>query len=359
MDIQHHIGISTREAITGALLISIIFILVFVSRYSRLESSKAISFDKGIHVYLESNTGLDGLIEHLKNEDTSLDEDAFRWASRLLGWRSFQQGHYYLQGPYPYEALFSKIALGIQDPVNVTILPGINAERFAQNLSNSLNLDSAAVLTQLADSTYLRKLKLSKEQLFGRMLPDTYSLYWTTSTENVINKILDEFDERISKPYSQRAAELGYSIDEIVAMASIVEWEANIDDEKPIISGLYWNRINKRMYLQADPTVNFALGERRRLLFKDYSFEHPFNTYVNLGLPPGAITNPSLVTIEATLYPDQHNYIYMVANPEGGHVFTRTFKEHQIESEKWRKWLQRQYRIKRQREASESNSASQ
>ena len=356
MDIQQYFSVTKKEALIGAILVTVFFGLVFLSRYSRLESSKAISFDNGIHIYLESNTGLDGLIDHLKKEDANFDEDAFRWASRLLGWRSFQQGHYYLEGDYPYESLFSKFALGIQDAVNVTILPGITAERFSKNLSNSLSIDSATVMEQLNDSTFLKKLKLTKEQLFGRMLPDTYSMYWTISPENVIKKILDEFEERVTKPYGERAKELGYSIDEIVAMASIVEWEATKDEEKPIISGLYWNRINKRMYLQADPTVNFALGERRRLLFKDYSYDHPFNTYVNLGLPPGAITNPSLITIEATLYPEQHNYIYMVANPEGGHVFTRTFKEHQIESEKWRKWLQRQYRIKRQREAEEGNS---
>tara|TARA_R110002096_G_scaffold231766_7_gene421529 strand:+ start:19709 stop:20788 length:1080 start_codon:yes stop_codon:yes gene_type:complete len=359
MDIEQYIGVSKKEALASALLITVFFVLVFVSRYSRLESSNAINFEEGIHVYLESNTGLDGLIDHLKNEDANFDEEAFRWASRLLGWRSFQQGHYYLKGTYPYEELFSKIALGIQDPVNVTILPGINAGRFANSLSNSLNIDSTQVMAQLSDSTFLYKLKLNKEQLFGRMLPDTYSMYWTTSPESVLRKILDEFNERVSKPYNERATELGYSIDEVVAMASIVEWEASIVEEKPIISGLYWNRIKKRMYLQADPTVNFALGERRRLLFKDYSFNHPFNTYVNIGLPPGAITNPSLNTIEATLFPEQHNYIYMVANPEGGHVFTRTFKEHQIESEKWRKWLQRQYRIKRQRESEDSTSASQ
>ena len=143
---------------------------------------------------------------------------------------------------------------------------------------------------------------------------------------------------------------MGYSIDEVIAMASIVEWEANIEDEKPIVAGLYWNRLKERMYLQADPTIIFAVGERRRLLLEDYKVDHPFNTYTKYGLPPGPVTNPSFQTIKATLYPEEHNYLYMVASPEGGHLFNRTYEEHLVDAEKWRKWLRQQYRIKRQRE---------
>jgi UPF0755 protein len=187
------------------------------------------------------------------------------------------------------------------------------------------------------------------------MLPDTYLTYWTRSPKEIVNQILREFDKRVIDQHEGRFQELDYTPDEIVTLASIVEWEAKISEEKPVISGLYWNRLNRGMLLQADPTVNYALGERRRLLFEDYEFDHPFNTYVNKGLPPGPITNPSLSTIEATLYPQDHDYLYMVANPEGGHVFTKTFREHQRESEKWRIWLREQYRIKRQQEALQSN----
>ncbi len=104
------------------------------------------------------------------------------------------------------------------------------------------------------------------------------------------------------------------------------------------------------MRLQADPTINYVIGERRRILYEDYKIDHPYNTYINSGLPPGPITNPSLSSIEAALYPENHDYLYMVASPDGSHDFSETFEEHKRKSAKWRQWLQEQYRIKRQRE---------
>ena len=188
------------------------------------------------------------------------------------------------------------------------------------------------------------------------MFPETYRVYWTSTPKEIIRRVLSEFNESVTEPFTEEANEKGYTISEILTMASIVEWEAKIEEEKPVIAGLYWNRIDRRMRLEADPTVNFALGERRRLLFEDYKYQHPFNTYLNRGLPPAPITNPSLSTIIATLRPADHDYLYMVANPEGGHEFSRTFAEHQEASERWRKWLREQYRIKRQQEREAAQS---
>jgi UPF0755 protein len=201
-----------------------------------------------------------------------------------------------------------------------------------------------------SDSDFLSKNDLLPKDLIGRLYPDTYYFFWTASPEHVLSRILDLFDEHIVEPYADQAKSMGYSIDQIVTLASIIEWEAKNDEEKPRISGLYWNRLKKRWRLQADPTVNFALGERRRLLYEDYKFDHPYNTYKYWGLPPGPINNPSTASIKAALYPEEHEYMYMVASPEGGHVFTKTLAEHNQASEQWRRWIQKQYRIKRQRE---------
>ena len=272
----------------------------------------------------------------------------------MLGWRSFKKGHYLFNGEYSYNEFLTKMAFGSQDPISVTILPGIAVDRFSRNLGSVMNFDSTDVMNVFSDSSFINSTGFSKEQVFGRMLPDTYEIYWTSSARSTIEKILSEFDSRVSSPYKNKADSLGYSINEVVAMASIVEWEANIEDEKPIVAGLYWNRLDRRMYLQADPTISFAVGERRRLLLEDYKVDHPFNTYTKYGLPPGPVTNPSLQTIKATLYPENHNYLYMVANPEGGHLFNRTYEEHLVDAEKWRRWLRQQYRIKRQREQESS-----
>ncbi|RNC85443.1 MAG: endolytic transglycosylase MltG [Balneola sp.] len=343
------------------LLVTISFFLIVVlatiaSRQLRLTSENALLFEDTTYLKVDQRTNLEGLIESLDSLNVDYDQQELRWASRILGWRTFQRGNYEINGYYSYEVFLSKLSRGIQDPVPVVILPGITKERFALSVSNQVSINEEDMLDIFQDSLFLDELGLTTEELFGRMLPETYRIYWTSTPKELVRRVLREFESTVIDVYSDSTDALGYSIQDVLTMASIVEWEANLEEEKAVISGLYWNRLNQRMRLQADPTVNFAIGERRRLLFEDYEFEHPFNTYLNRGLPPGPVTNPSLSTIKATLFPEEHNYIYMVANPEGGHIFTETFEEHQVESAKWRRWLREQYRIKRARDAENSSS---
>ncbi len=353
MNLQSNISVSKSEFIIGILVFIIVFGAVLSSRLTRLSSGSALEFNEPTEIILTERSTVSELQQVLEKQGISIDKEEMNWAAKILGWRMVRRGRYEFEGNYSYNALLSKMARGIQDPVSVVVLPGLTPSRLSEIASSRLSFDSTAMLAALNDSMFLAEKDLSKEELFGRMLPETYLVYWTSSPKQFINKVLDHFDESFTPKMRADAKELGLSVGEALTLASIVEWEAKFSEEKTKISGLYWNRLNKGMRLQADPTVNFAVGERRRLLFKDYQVDHPYNTYMNNGLPPGPITNPSLETIKAAIYPDDHNYLYMVANPEGGHVFTETFKEHQRESEKWRKWLRRQYRIKRQREAEE------
>lgn len=347
---------SMKERIIAIALFVAVFFLIFTVRNFRLWDNEALNFNSKTELILEQSASLDELLAKLDSSSVDYNRPNFMWTSRILGWRSFKKGRYELDGGYGFEEFFRKLAFGERDPLLVVIPPGITKERFANILSNNFNFDSLAVINQLSDSSFLADLDVSKEQLFGKMLPDTYSFYWSNSAEDVILKIHSEFVRKVRKPYEDRFEELNKTENEIVALASIIEWEANIDDEKATVSGLYWNRLNRRMMLQADPTVNFALGERRRLLYEDYRIDHPYNTYRIIGLPPGPITNPSLKSIEAALFPEEHSYLYMVANPQGRHTFTQTYAQHQVESEKWRRWLREQYRIRRELDAAEENS---
>jgi UPF0755 protein len=353
MNIQRQFAVTKSEFITTSLLFVLIVVVVLSSRLIRLTSGSSLVFEEPTEILLPENSGLSDLQQYLEIEGVRFDKSEMKWAARILGWRNFQRGRYVFDGEYAYDGFLSKMARGIQDPVSVAILPGITIDKFAESAAKNLHFDTDSLTALMTDSTFLAEKGISKEHLFGRMLPETYLIYWTSSPKEFVNKVLREFDNAITQEYRKQAEEMDMTIDEVVTLASIVEWEAKNKDEKPVISGLYLNRLNRGMRLQADPTVNFALGERRRLLFEDYQIDHPYNTYMNNGLPPGPITNPSLSTIEATLFPEDHDYLYMVANPEGGHIFTRTFSEHQAESEKWRRWLREQYRIKRQREAEE------
>jgi UPF0755 protein len=357
MNLQNLIALKKTELIAALLLFVLIFSAVLSSRLIRLTSGSALHFEEETEVHFDELGDVDALFSILTLKEIEVDEAELQWAANILGWKRFQRGRYVFEGAYSYNDFLSRMTKGIQDPSNVVILPGSTPERFSEVVSNKFYFNEEELLQVFTDSAFLAEKGFTTEHLFGRMLPETYLMYWTTTPKSFVNRVLREFEASISEEEMNRAEELGYSMDEILTLASIVEWEAKIPEEKARISGLYWNRIDRGMRLQADPTVNYALGERRRLLFEDYEIDHPFNTYQNRGFPPGPITNPSLSTIEATLYPEDHDYLYMVANPEGGHVFTRTFDEHRAESEKWRIWLREQYRIKSQLEEEEAEGS--
>lgn len=354
MDLTKYISLTKSELITALLLFVLATSLVLSSRLIRLTSGSALEFENSTEVILPASGGVDSLFEELEKHQISFNPDEINWASKILGWRNFQRGRYVLEGSYSYNGLLSKFARGIQDPATIVILPGIVPQKLADDISRKMNFSSEEFIEAMTDSTYLAEKNLSVEQLFGRMYPETYLIYWTSSPKEILNKITREFNKTVVTQFKDMTEEKGITIDEALTMASIIEWEAKNEDEKTIISGLYWNRLDRGMRLQADPTVNFAVGERRRLLFEDYKSDHAFNTYIHDGLPPGPITNPSLNSIRAALNPDDHDFLYMVANPEGGHVFTRTFKEHTAESQKWRQWIREQYRLKEQRESEAS-----
>lgn len=327
-------------------------ISVYQSRYNRLFGEDAILAENQTNIFIDDRLNLSGLADKFDDLGITFDREQMIWAGQTLGWRSFLPGRYLIDGRMSYSEALSKMARGIQDPVRVTVLPGIDRERLARNLSMQLHADSLAFVEFFRDSSELAlSLNLTGEELFSRMLPDTYEMFWTSSPENTIKRLHSEFDRAVTQQYTDQIKNQNLSLDEIIILASIVEWEARVEEEKPRISGLYLNRLNQNMLLQADPTVIYALGERRRLLYVDYEFDHPYNTYRIRGLPPGPITNPSLSSIRAVLNPEEHDYLFMVATPEGTHKFTRTYREHQEASEEWRRWLREQIRIRDQLEA--------
>lgn len=357
LDIKKYISLNFFEILTGAAILLISILVIAGSRLSRLESNSAISAGEKIDIYLSEPMDLQDLSTILVDSSVVENKEELLWAGRLLGWNRFSVGHYLLEGDYSYDSLLSKIARGIQDPVSVTIIPGSTEERIARRVINTFQFDSASFYDQLNDSLFLDEMNIQRKDLLGRLYPDTYSLYWTSPPEVVLRRIVNQFKKSVVESHKKTFEESGKTVNEIITLASIIEWEATNDDEKDKISGLYWNRLNRGMRLQADPTVNFAVKERRRLLYEDYEIDHPYNTYVNRGLPPGPITNPGYSSIMAALYPAEHDYLYMVASPDGSHVFSETFEEHRRESAKWRRWLREQYRIKRQKEAEQRPNA--
>ncbi len=212
---------------------------------------------------------------------------------------------------------------------NVTVPEGLKKEQVAEILSKKLNLDQKKLLLLMYSPTFCKTLSVQAKDLEGYLFPETYNFSTTVSEQQVLRRMAEHchavFDERLQR----RARELEMSIHEVITLASIIEGETSWDSERDTIAAVYHNRLKKGMRLQADPTVQYALpGESRRLFYKDYSYDSPYNTYRHAGLPPGPINSPGRASIEAALFPADVDYLYFVATGEGGHIFTRTLQEH-------------------------------
>ncbi|MDQ7041026.1 MAG: endolytic transglycosylase MltG [Rhodothermus sp.] len=272
----------------------------------------------------------------------------FVWLARLTGWhRQIKAGYYTFEAGASNYHLLSVLRRGLQTPVRVTIPPGSRPEVVAALVCNALACPPDSMLAALRDSNLAAELRTDTNHLFGRLLPDTYFFYWLTDPRTVIRRVHRHFLDFFTPERRARADSLGLTIDEVITLASIVEWEAR-PEERPRIAGVYLNRLRRGMPLQADPTVQYAIlqreGQKRRLLFADYRIAHPYNTYRFRGLPPGPITNPSPNAIDAVLYAEAHDYLYFVADGEGGHIFSRTFREHVQAANRYRRLMQQRRR---------------
>lgn len=171
----------------------------------------------------------------------------------------------------------------------------------------------------------------------GYLFPDTYEFYVDTTPEEVIKKMLDNFDQRFTKEMRDDTLAAGMTIDDVVRLASIIEREGADYAEFPIISSVFHNRLDIDMKLQSCATVQFIIEERKvNLTYEEMGIDSPFNTYVITGLPPSAIANPGLAALEAAIYPADTNYFYFVAKGDGEntHYFAETYEEHQRNVEK-------------------------
>ena len=190
-------------------------------------------------------------------------------------------------------------------------------------------IDSLKLVQQFGDTSLLQVSNHGAFSLEGFLLPDTYEFYWQVDEKEIVRDMLAEFRKFFSDSLQQQARKMKMTIGQVLTMASIVEGETVLDRERPIIAGLYYNRLHRRMKLEADPTIQYIIpGGPRRLLYNDLKIDSPYNTYKNYGLPPGPINTPGRKSILAALYPTKHNYLYFVADGLGGHRFARTFDEH-------------------------------
>lgn len=302
-----------------------VYYLAFAPNTTSYDGERGIKVPRG--------ASFEAVLDSLEARDIVASRSTLAFFGRVTGWQDQVKAGYFTfeSGTSNYD-LLSTIRRGLQSPVHLTIPPGSRPEVVAAVAGSVMEFEADAFLTALRDTSLAAELDTDVAHLFGYMLPETYFFYWLTDARTVVSKIKEQFDNFYQAEIATQADTIGLSKPEIVTMASIVEWETGIGDEKPTVAGVYLNRLRRGMPLQADPTVQFAVleqeGRKRRLLYADYGIAHPYNTYQFRGLPPGPITNPSSSSIRAVARAEDHEYYYFVATGDGGHTFSRTLSEH-------------------------------
>ncbi len=198
----------------------------------------------------------------------------------------------------------------------------------ADALVQTLGVGRAEVLAAASDSALRAQVGAAGPTIEGYLFPTTYHVPFDASVPVILGQMADTFEARWRPAWNARLDTLGLSRDQVVILASIIAGEMPLGDERFQVASMYHNRLARRMRLQADPTVVYTLGERRRLTFADYRVASDYNTYTINGLPPGPIGQPSTESLEAALYPATTDFLYMVAGPDGSHAFSRTYVEH-------------------------------
>lgn len=281
--------------------------------------------------YVSRGQSFPVIVDSLEGKGIIRDRALFALAARILGGtHRLQIGKYEVRSGVSNHDLFVMIREGKgMKFIPVTIPEGLLARAQARIFSRVLGIDSARYVRLVHDAEFARSLGVEAESLEGYLLPETYGFYWQPEEEDVITRLVREFQAFYVDSLQARTAELGWSTNQLLTFASIVEGEVVLPDEGRRIAGVYHNRLRKGMRLQADPTIQFIIDDGpRRILYQDLTIDHPYNTYRNRGLPPGPVNNPGKASILASLYPEHHNFIYFVANRQGGHWFSTNYNDH-------------------------------
>ena len=245
--------------------------------------------------------------------------------------RQIKAGTYLLARDAGWGSVLTALRDGRGVVNTLTVPEGFRLIQTESLMVAKLALTTDSIRAAMADSTLMNRLGVPPriKNLEGYLFPDTYFFPPGTTARAAVTAMVRRFEQRWKPAWSARLDTFALSRHDLMTLASIVEEEAKKPDERPIIAAVYWNRLRRGMRLEADPTVQYALPKpQARLLNRHLTVRSPYNTYRNVGLPPGPIAAPGVASIEATLYPANIPYLYFVAFPDGHHEFRVTLDEH-------------------------------
>jgi UPF0755 protein len=281
-------------------------------------------------VSIPSGTSFRAAAESLASAGVINSPTLFRAYASVRGDdRAIKPGSYELRRGASWASVLDALTSGQAALGSVTIPEGYEITQIVPLVTKALGVPADSVEAAVRDTALLRRLDVPTPTLEGYLFPETYTFTPGTTARAAVTRMVEEFERRWRPEWTAQLQALAMSRHDVITLASIVEKEARRSEERPVISAVYHNRLKRRMALQADPTVQYARGgHTARVLYKDLEVESPYNTYRNVGLPPGPIASPGSPSIAAALFPANVPYLFFVAAPDGHHEFRTTFEEH-------------------------------
>ncbi|MCL1810082.1 MAG: endolytic transglycosylase MltG [Clostridiales bacterium] len=301
-----------------------------------------------VNLFIPSGSTTHKIGELLSGYDLIKDISRFKLIARLEGYDgNLKAGEYTFSKSMSAREMLDILNAGSANTKRFTIPEGYTVAKTADKLENEGFIDRD-VFMDVADSAefpykFMPGLPKGPGRLEGFLFPETYDVFTTATEEDIINRMLAQFDKEFTDEYYAKAGEMGLSLYEVVTIASLIEAEARTSVDRPLISSVIQNRLSIGMKLQLDATVQYALGEtKERLLIRDTQIDHPYNTYAIDGLPPGPICSPGADCIRAALYPAETNYLFYVRKPDpsGEHNFAETLDEFNRFKRQWQQYSQ-------------------
>ena len=298
------------------------------------------------YIYIDRDDNIDSVYNQIIKVGNPKSMKGFKIIAEQKGYdKNIKTGRYAIKPTDNMRYLHRRLSLGYQTPVNLTIGSVRTMDRIARNASRQLMIDSTEIIGLLNDTAYLNTIGYTQQTIPALFIPNTYEVYWNISAEDFMKRMIKEHKVFWNEERIKKAKSIGLTPEEVATLASIVEEETAVNAEKPVVAGLYINRLKRGMLLQADPTIKFSLQDfgLKRILFKHLEVNSPYNTYKHTGLPPGPIRIPSIQGLESVLNHAHHNYLYMCAKEDfsGTHNFAVTSAQHTANARRYQQALNR------------------
>ena len=321
-------------------ILSVIIIILLIGLYfgyGFYNKIKVPNTTKKGFIYIKTNSDFADLTTSLK--PYLKDSNSFDWVAKKKQFTKPKAGKYLIKKGMSNNDLVNMLRSGRQIPVKVAFNNQHSLEKLAGRIATQIEADSIQLIKSFTDTDFLKKNNFTKDQVLGMFIPNSYEFKWNTSANQFRDKMLKEYHKFWNKDRLAKAKKLNLTPIEVTTLASIVHKETARKSERPIVAGLYLNRVRDKWPLESDPTIIYAMNKKygkdlgiRRVLFKNIeeTKDSPYNTYKHAGVPPSLIAMPDISAIDAVLNAKNHDYYFMCASVTkiGYHEFAKTLAQH-------------------------------